>query len=354
MLRYGYLLLISFFIIFSCQQTGQEKVKSTSPRIKKSTQLVSPTTNEEFTRGSEIALNFSSEGASIDSVQVSLADEKIVFNSSSFSVNLPNRKVGIWTIRAKVFFGDKSETHYRKIIVLPENAPQEMAYEVVASFPHDTKDFTQGLLIEDGLLYESTGLNGSSTFKKKVLETGEVLNHVDLDREYFGEGLATINDEFYQLTYQSGIGFVYNEAMEQIRTFNFSGEGYGLTTLGDQLVFTDESEKLYFMEPQSFTVQRQIEAYDNSGKVDSLNELEAINGLIYANIWFRDIVVAIDPATGEVVQNIDFSGLLSEEEAQSANVLNGIAYDPKTKKTYVTGKYWPKLFEVKIETKTIQ
>ena len=354
MFKPGSFFLLFFFLILGCQDSRNESEKTVSPRIKKTTRFVSPVNNQQVIRGEEIALKFTSDAASIDSVQVTLENETQTFQGSSFSIHLPGRKVGTRSIRSKVFFGANSETHYKKIVVLPESAPQELGYQVIKTYPHDTDDFTQGLLIKDGYLYESTGLYGSSTFKKKLLATGEVLEVVNLDREYFGEGLAEINNEFYQLTYKSGIGFVYNSEMEQIRTFNFNGDGYGLTTLGDQLIFTDESEKLYFMEPLSFTAQDQIEAYDHTGKVDSLNELEVINGLIYANIWFRDIIVAIDPQTGEVVQRIDFSNLRSEEGYDKADVLNGIAYDSETQRIYVTGKNWPKLFEVALEPKTIQ
>lgn len=353
MFRPGFLIIIIFSIIVGCQDAKDEN-RAASPRVKKSTSFVSPTSNQRFIRGNQIELSFAREEGTIDSVQISLEGEDQMFKGANFSISLPNRKVGTWSIRAKVYFGAKTETHYKKIIVLPERAPQEMTYRVINSYPHDTEDFTQGLLIKDGYLYESTGQKGYSSFKRKELKSGKSLQVRNLSNEYFGEGLAEINNEFYQLTWTSGIGFVYNMDMEQIRTFNFSGQGYGLTTLGDQLVFTDESEKLYFVEPQSFTVQDQIEAYDNSGKADSLNELEVINGLIYANVWLRDIVVVVDPSTGEVVKRIDFTGLLSDEKARKARELNGIAYDPATEKMYVTGKNWPKLFEVTLEPKTIQ
>jgi len=354
MFRSSYFFLLFALLTLGCQDSSNKNEKSVSPRVKKETKFISPVSNQKFIRGNKVPLSFSSDISTVDSVRITVGDTTKTFQDSAFLITLPSRKVGSWPIRAKVFFGDNSETHYRKIIVLPESAPQEMTYRVVNSYPHDSNDFTQGLLIKDGFLYESTGQKGASTFKKKNLKTGKTLQVIPLDKEYFGEGLAEINDEFFQLTWESGIGFVYNSNMEQIRTFNFNGQGYGLTTLGDQLVFTDESEKLYFIEPRSFTVQDQIEAYDHTGKADSLNELEMINGLIYANIWFRDIVVAIDPKTGEVVQRIDFSGLLDENEERKVNVLNGIAYDSETRKMYVTGKYWPKLFEVTIEPKTIQ
>ena len=354
MIRSGCLVLFLSTLIFSCGDAEHAKENVSSPRVKKATTLDSPLSNQQFVRGENITLSFSSDDVLIDSVQVTLANETKVYQGNAFQISLPNSKVGSWWIRTKVFFGSQSEAHSRKIVVLSENRPQEMTYQIINTYPHDTEDFTQGLLIKDGYLYESTGQNGSSTFKKKELKTGKTLQTVNLDQEYFGEGLAAINDEFYQLTWTSGIGFVYNADMEQVRTFNISGQGYGLTTLGEQLLYTDESEKIFFIEPQSFSVQDQIEAYDNTGKADSLNELEIINGLIYANVWLRDIVVAIEPTTGEVVQKIDFSGLLSDAEARKAGVINGIAVDPKTNKIYITGKHWPKLFEVTIEPKTIQ
>ena len=275
------------------------------------------------------------------------------YQQPSFSISLQERKVGTRNIRARVYIGSEHETHYRKIIVLPETPPQEMTYSVINTYPHNTDDFTQGLLINDGYLYESTGRNGNSALKKKDLRSGKTLEVVNLDQSYFGEGLAFVNDQLYQLTWTSGICFVYDSDMVQIKTHRYIGQGYGLTALGNELVFTDESEKLFLIDPESFTVQREIEAYDNVGKADSLNELEAINGLIYANVWLRDIVLVINPGTGEVVQKIDFSGLLDEDEAREADVLNGIAVDPETNKIYVTGKYWPKLFEVTIKPKAI-
>ncbi|MBC6401573.1 MAG: glutaminyl-peptide cyclotransferase [Ekhidna sp.] len=353
MIRSGHLLLPFIFLIISCNKS-KESEKTISPRIKKSTILDTPVSNQEFVRGTPIKLSFSSKKASIDSIQVTVNDETTTHKESSFNISLSNRNVGTQSIRAKVYIKGESETHYRKIIILPENPPQEMTYSVIKTYPHDTDDFTQGLIINDGYLYESTGQNGKSTFKKKDLRSGQTLAAVNLDQEYFGEGLAFINNQFYQLTWTSGVCFVYDSNMEQTNTHNYAGQGYGLTSLENELIFTDESEKLFFINPENFTIQREIEAYDSSGKADSLNELEVINGLIYANVWLRDIVLVINPKTGEVIQKIDFSGLLNEDEAREADVLNGIAFDPETNKIYVTGKYWPKLFEVTIEPKTIQ
>jgi len=346
--------LLGSMLLVSCGD-GKEDAnnKPVTPRVKKNTKFDSPTQNQEFVRGTLIPISISSSDDPIDSVVLIVDGNTTAYNSSSFEMSLPSRKVGTWSIRAKVYCAGVSETHFRKVVILPENPPIEMTYSVINTYPHDTDDYTQGLLIEKGLLYESNGQRGESTFKQKNLLTGESNKVVNLDDNLFGEGLAFINDEFYQLTWTSGQGFVYNADMEQVRTFSYPMDGWGLTTYGDQLILTDGSEKLYFMEPSSFTVQSELEVYDHEGKVKALNELELIDGKLWANVFLTDDIVVIDPETGEVLQRIDMSGLLTNEEAARADVLNGIAVDPATGKIYVTGKDWPKLFEISIQEKTI-
>ena len=349
----SYIAILTLALCISCGENKEVANKSASPRVKKSTKIESPSQNEEFVRGASIPMLFSSSGAEIDSVVLTVDDRESKYSTSSFEINLPSRKVGSWSIRAKVYCAGESETHYRKVVVLPESAPTEMTYTVVNTFPHDVDDFTQGLLILDGVLYESTGQRGESTFKQKDLLTGEASKVVNLADDLFGEGLAFYKNEFYQLTWTSGQGFVYNREMEEIRKFSYPMQGWGLTTYGDQLILTDESEKLYFIEPSSFTVQSELQVYDHEGKIDALNELELIDGKLWANIFLTDDVVIIDPETGEVLHRIDFSGLLTSQESSAADVLNGIAVDPDTGKIYVTGKDWPKLFEITIQEKTI-
>lgn len=353
MIRTSYVLLAGI-LLFSCGDNNVNSEKPNTPRVKKSTRMESPNASQRFQRGFEIPLRFTANNdVAIDSIQLVVGDQTTTYTQSEFSISLPSRKVGTWQLRAKVFCGDASETHYRKIIVLPENAPEEMTYNVVNVYPHDTEDYTQGLLIKDGFLYESTGQRGKSTFKKKNLTTGETLNVVDLGSDLFGEGLTVYNDEFYQLTWTSGQGFVYDNEMNQTRTFSYQVEGWGLTTLGDELVLTDETEKIYFVEPSSFVTLREIEAYDNEGKVSAINELEIIDGMIWANVYLKDYIVVIDPETGEVVQKIDLTDILPNVDRQGVDVLNGIAQDPATGAIYVTGKWWPKLFKITIEPKTL-
>lgn len=354
MFRLSYVIIVLLLIV-SCADSKEETKKPSSPRIRKQTSVASPTQNQNFVRGTNIPMEVkSSEEFEIDSIQLTVGDETTTYYEPTFEVTIPTRQVGTWRLLTKVFSGKSSETHYRNIIVLPESAPELYTYTVENTYPHNTEDYTQGLLIKDGTLYESTGQRGKSTFKKKNLTTGATEKVINLGSELFGEGLAYINNEFYQLTWTSGQGFVYNDQMEQIRTFNYQVQGWGLTTLNNELVLTDETEKLYFVEPASFTVQRKIEVYDNTGKVDSLNELEVIDGLIYANVYLKDFIVVIDPETGEVLRKIDCSGLLTEEERKNTDVLNGIALDPASGRIFITGKWWPKLFEVTFQPKTIQ
>ncbi len=353
MIRLSYVIL-ALLILVSCGANKEETEKPVSPRIRKQTSIASPTQNQNFVRGNSIQVSIqSSDDFNIDSVQVSIEDQTNTYYDSSFDVIIPSQRVGSWRLLAKVFDGENSETHYRTIIILPENEPTAYTVDVKNTYPHDKDDYTQGLLIRNGSLYESTGRRGASSFKKKNITSGETEKVVNLAADLFGEGLALYKDEFYQLTWEAGVGFVYNDEMEQIRTFNYQVEGWGLSTLGDELVLTDETEKLYFIEPESFTVKREIQAYDNLGKVDSINELEVIDGLIYANVYQEDYIVVIDPETGEVLQKIDCSGLLSDAERQAADVLNGIAYDASNGRIYITGKWWPKLFEVTFQPKTI-
>ena len=353
MIRLSYVLL-TLFVLISCGGSKEDVEKPTSPRIRKKSSVVSPTQNQNFIRGNAIQVNIEgSEGFDIDSVQVSIADASTTFFETSFEVEIPSRRVGSWRILAKVFSGESSETHYRTVIVLPETEPEAFSLTIENTFPHNVDDYTQGLLIKDGKLYESTGRRGESTLKRKDITSGVTEEVVNLAADLFGEGLTLYNDEFYQLTWTSGIGFVYNAQLEQVRTFNYQVQGWGLATYNDQLVLTDETEKLFFVDPGSFTVQREIQVYDHQGKVDSLNELEVIDGLIYANVYQEDYIVVVDPDTGEVLRKIDCTGLLTEEEMGNADVLNGIAYDNATGRIYITGKWWPKLFEVTFQPKTI-
>ncbi|HEX5084042.1 MAG TPA: glutaminyl-peptide cyclotransferase [Blastocatellia bacterium] len=230
---------------------------------------------------------------------------------------------------------------------------QNYTYEVVKSYPHDPKAFTQGLVFHQGVFYESTGLNGSSSLRRVEIETGKVLKRIDVPNQFFAEGLALLNGRLYQLTWQTQRGFVYDlDSFDKLREFGYAGEGWGLTHDAHSLIMSDGSNRIRFIDPETFEVQRMITVQDGKRDITQLNELEYIKGEIYANIWMRDSIARIDPQSGKVNAWIDMSGLQPPESRfDSAAVLNGIAYDESSDRLYVTGKNWPKLFEIKLKKK---
>jgi glutamine cyclotransferase len=231
-----------------------------------------------------------------------------------------------------------------------KKAPAAVAgYRVVKVYPHDRQAFTQGLQYVDGDLYEGTGQNGQSGIRKVKLETGEVLQHQPLDAKYFGEGITVWGSTIVQLTWQSEIGFVYDKAsFKPIKSFKYVGEGWGLTHDGTRLIMSDGLSALRFLDPVSFKETGRVNVRDNGVAISKLNELEFVKGEILANVWQTSRVARISPKTGDVVGWIDLSGLLDAREAMGTDVLNGIAYDAKGDRLFVTGKWWPKLFEIKI------
>ena len=223
-------------------------------------------------------------------------------------------------------------------------------YDVIKTWPHDRGAFTQGLVFREGTLLESTGLNGESTLREVQLETGRVLKQVALTREYFGEGLALVGDQVFQLTWQNGKGFVYDADTFQLkREFTYEGEGWGLTSDGTLLVLSDGTSRLRFYDPATFALKRTLDVTLAGKPVERLNELEFIRGEIFANVWQSDDVVRIDPATGQVRGVINFAGLLAPDERRpDTDVLNGIAYDEKGDRLFVTGKRWPRIYQVRV------
>ncbi len=222
--------------------------------------------------------------------------------------------------------------------------------DIVRTYHHDTSAFTQGLLYHDGVLYESTGLEGASSLRKVDLETGRVIQHVDVAPQYFAEGLTLLDGKLYQLTWRSGIGFVYDlKSLNRIDSFTYYNEGWGLATDGSLLYMSDGTNFLRIIDPKTFQVVKTLGVYAGVNPVERLNELEWVNGELFANIWTFDRIARIDPATGQVKGWINLSGLLpAPDRTPEVDVLNGIAYDAKGDRLFVTGKKWPKLFEIKL------
>ncbi len=228
-------------------------------------------------------------------------------------------------------------------------AARKQTYEVVRSYPHDPDAFTQGLVFHAGYLYEGTGRRGESALRKVELETGRVLEAVELAPSFFGEGIAILGQRVYQLTWQSGVGFVYDlESFSTVGRFRQFTEGWGLTHDGAQLIMSDGSAFLYFLDPETVSPVRQLEVRDDGTPVDQINELEYIDGEIYANVWHSDDILRVSPRTGEVLGRIDMSGIIDADLIRDPEaVLNGIAYDAASGRTFITGKLWPRLFEVR-------
>jgi glutamine cyclotransferase len=226
-------------------------------------------------------------------------------------------------------------------------------YEVVNTFAHDPDAFTQGLIIHDGALVESTGLERHSTLRRVELQTGKVLQKVDVPRDFFAEGMTLFNGKIYQLTWKGEKGFIYDpQTFEKTGEFTYTGEGWGLTHDANSLILSDGSNKLRFIDPNTYQVKRSIDVTDRGRPIEELNELEYVKDEIYANVWHDNRVARIDPQTGRVKGWIDFTGLLKPGETTSGEaVLNGIAYDESSDRLFVTGKLWPKLFEVRLKQK---
>jgi glutaminyl-peptide cyclotransferase len=224
-------------------------------------------------------------------------------------------------------------------------------YEIVNTWPHDKEAYTQGLVFNKGRLLESTGQEGKSSLRLVEPETGKVLKKVNIPRPYFAEGITLFKGKIYQLTWQHQLGFIYDaESFEKLGEFSYRSEGWGLTNDGGSLIMSDGTNRIRFLDPNNFQVTRTISVLDGPNPVASINELEYVHGEIYANIWHKDRVARIDPQTGRVVGWIDLTGLRAVSDAKDDEaVLNGIAYDENNDRLFVTGKLWPRLFEIRIK-----
>lgn len=243
---------------------------------------------------------------------------------------------------------DSVETNIAAVIAASQ-APRYRV-EVVQSYPHDPEAFTQGLVWDDGVLYEGTGLHRRSSLRRVELETGKVLQIHRIGDQFFGEGIAIWGDRIYQLTWQSKVGFIYDkESFSQLSTFTYPTEGWGLTHDGERLIMSDGSSNLYFRDPETFAEIGRVRVMDGDKPITRLNELEYVEGEVFANVWQTDWIARIDPESGKIIGWIYLAGLLSSaDRARPVDVLNGIAYDDANDRLFVTGKLWPKLFEVRV------
>ena len=359
--------IVLCFCAASCNENKPEKISKEEKRErKKSNFRKKPVTGISFEKANEKLkvgddLSFSVvplKGApGIDSVVWMLNGTKQASTNEipfKFKLSTSNIGTGKHTVSMVSFLSDSTRDRGQESIELFSDVkPKNYGYRIVNTYPHDANAWTQGLLFDNGILYEGTGLKGSSSLRKVDVQTGEITQFRELDATLFGEGIVVFNDDIYQLTYQSRSGKIYDKnTFQHKRDFTYVTEGWGLTTDGKYLIMSDGSNILYFMEPGSFTEVSRIEVYNHEKPVDQLNELEYINGEIYANIWQTDTIVKIDPKSGKILAEIDFSGLREQAVTpQKGDVLNGIAYDETTDRLFVTGKWWNKMFEVRIVEK---
>ena len=307
-------------------------------------------TNNLISLGDDISLNITSTNNKvIDSINYFLNNIKI-----KNQIKLNNNKVGENLAKVDIYSNGKTISLNKKFDIYSNIKPNLMTYDIINEFNHDQKAYTQGLEIYENFLFESTGLNGKSSLRKINFNTGEIINMINLDYEYFGEGLTVLNDKIYQLTWKNRIGFIYDLELNNIGTFNYgnSQEGWGLCNDGNYIYKSDGTSKIWRLDPNTLEEIDFIDVMTDKSRIKNINELEYIDGKIYANTYQqnRDVVIVINPSNGIVENVIDFSGLRDKVlQTEDLDVMNGIAHNKD--KLFVTGKNWSKVFEVKVYSK---
>ncbi len=343
----GTFLVLLVIIFSSCggNKSGKEQAQKT-PRIKKYSKLITPKINQEYVLGDEVLFQVSSE-KKIDSILIQYEDESTTYSELAFSWKATRGKTGTQQLKLFVYSNGIKENHFPRVKFFSNIHPKEFTYELIKTYSHDPKAFTQGLFFIGDTLVESTGGHGTSTLSKRKLNSLKPIKSVSLENRYFGEGSTAWKDQIIQLSWTSQTGFVYDRTLKKLRTFNYPHEGWGITTFGDTLIVSDGTEMLHLIDPRDFSEIGKLEVYTDKFAVKNLNELEMINGLLYANVWLEDFIVSIDPRSGKVLSKINMAGLRQEVDSDEIEAFNGIAYKPDTDQIFVTGKLWPKLFEVK-------
>jgi glutamine cyclotransferase len=309
--------------------------------------------------GEELKINFQTKlkEGKLDKIELSI-DGKVIQTSQSLTNSLVVKTldfgVGKHIVRSSVYRQDGiSGDNYEEFYVLSNTKPTKYSYQIVAEYAHDMNFFTQGFEFHNNMLYEGTGQEGTSAIYRHDLKNAKTQTIYKLENKYFAEGITILNNKIYQLTYKNRIGFVYDlSSAKLLNTWKYnSNEGWGLTNDGQSLIMSDGTEKIYFINPDTYREERYIQVSNDLNIIKNINELEYIKGDIWANIWQSEMIVIIDPQTGKVKGEIDLTGLsgtILQNQREQLDVLNGIAWNQVTDKIYVTGKLWPKIFEIKI------
>ncbi len=354
-----FLLGLFSIVLFSCGNNEGDIPKCNDNNIVQTPvfsgkKIISPSNGSEYTIGDTILLKTqNADTIKLDSVVLFLDADKInTFdaNENAFLFTTSNLITGKHIFGIESWYrGERNRTDV-SLFFKSDIAPIQYNAKIINTYPHSTKSYTQGLLFDNGQLYESTGQWGESALKKTELETGKILDEHILPAKVFGEGIVAFDNEFIQITWKSRTAYVVNKKdLSLKKSFTYDTEGWGITNYGDNLIMSDGSHKLYIVEPNTFSVIKQIEVFDNKKAIVNLNELENINGKIYANVYLSHNIVIINPETGKVEGNIDLTNIIPEKYInENDNVLNGIAYNPLNEKLYITGKRWNKLFEIEL------
>lgn len=364
--------LVCCALLYSCGgnsargkgQTATTVAPASKDEVKyvNSIKLTSPQKDQLYSYHEDLPITFENKDRfPTDSAAIFVNGQQIALLSgdvSNYTYRIPEGKTGTMTLKVIAWHPDnKKGIASVSVRIKPDQKPVEYRYKVVKVYPHDPKAYTQGLLYHDGHMYEGTGQYGESSIRKTDMKDGKILSVLSIDSQLFGEGITTYQDKIYQITWRSRKGFIYDlKTFTLESTFQYNSEGWGITTAGDKLIMSDGSNKLYHIAPSTFNILKEVEVYDNNGEVAQLNELEYANGLVWANVWLTDRIVAIDAETGEVKGELNMANLLPPaDKAQiddKDDVLNGIAWNPEKRTFYVTGKRWPKMFEIKVKDLT--
>ena len=355
-LNFKYLFGLSLIIFgFTMCTPDDDNEHANTPKKVIPAKIKSPANETQYVTGDVLAVDIEVNDASkIKTMDLYVDDtifaENLKLETQTINIPTDNGKVG-W-VDLYLAYSDKDGKPHRdnrRVTFFSDKVPNQLFATKIATYPHSKTSYTQGLEFYNGKLYESTGQKGQSLIAEVDLATGNQYRFKNLDAQYFGEGITILNDTIYQLTWQANVCFLYDMDFNKIGELQYEGEGWGICNDGKSMIMTNGSSEIVWRNPQTFEVEKTIYAFGDQDSVVNLNEIELINGKLYINVYMENKIIEVDTATGRVISNIDCSSLALEGQIDGANVLNGIAYNPITGKTYLTGKLWPKLFEVKFE-----
>ena len=346
------ILLILFLVFQSCNN----EVKNKSPRIKSNIKIDSPLSFEIFNEDDTVEVRISKTINNNKKIKKSLlinGNDTLSFTDKIDLYINQNYIYGNNTLRIIVYYGDGSiEKYSKQITVYPKQKPSELEYEIIKILPHDPQIYTQGLILYENHFYESSGQYGKSFLRKYTSDELIISKEIKIDPDLFAEGIAILNDKLFMLTWKSNKGLVFDKnTLALLDSFKYNTEGWGLTNNERELIMSDGSEKIKFIDPSNFKINKEIQVFDNFGKVESLNELEYINGKIFSNIYGKDKIAVINPLNGLVENYINLEKIINKKNYKNIDVMNGIAFNKKSNTLYITGKWWPSLFEIKLNTR---